>query len=69
MTTATLQSPLPRLIDRRTGEVWQILSISTTSDGFRLASAVLVDGDHDGAEPVLDEGGFEVIRSLFLGRA
>ena len=54
------------VVNRRTGERWQIMTINRTSDGFLIANARLVDEDD---MPLLDESGFDVVHSLFLGQA
>jgi hypothetical protein len=54
------------VINKRTGERWELLQVNRTSDGFLLGSARLVD---DEGEPILDDGGWPIIKSLFLGQA
>lgn len=52
--------------NKRTGERWLVLEVNRTSDGFLIGSGKLVD---DVGEELLDEDGWPVIKSLFLGRA
>lgn len=55
------------ITDARTGEEWGIVSVAKTSDGFLQGTAFLIDPETgDQAE---DEGGFPIVKSLFLGRA
>ena len=56
---------MPRIITHR-DERWQLDEPTTTSDGFLLATGFLLDENDD---IVLDEAGFPVFHSFFLGRS
>ena len=55
------------LTDARTGQEWGLVSVATTSDGFKQGTAFLIDPETgDAAE---DGDGYPIVKSLFLGRA
>jgi hypothetical protein len=55
------------IVQRNDGSVWSLGAPTKTSDGFLLATGILVDPET--LEPAEDEDGFPVTHSFFLGRA
>lgn len=52
---------------RYQGQPWQLTETTRTSDGFLLATGVLIDEEFD--TPALDDDGFPILHSFFLGKA
>lgn len=63
-TAVSLRPAAPRLWFR--GVLWEVISIARTSDGFLLGTAQMIDSQTE--ETVLDESGFPILHSVFLGR-
>lgn len=54
-----------RIVERRDGSQWRIISGSRTSDGFLIGTAVLLDPET--GDELQDESGFPILHSVFLG--
>lgn len=54
------------ILQRHDGSRWSIGAPTITSDGFVLATGTLIDDDDNA---VLDDDGFPVMHSFFLGAA
>ena len=54
-----------RVFVRSDGSEWRVISVTRTSDGFLLGTAVLLDPDT--GDELQDESGLPVLHSVLLG--
>lgn len=55
------------IVTRDDGSRWRLGAPVRTSDGFLLATGIMIDDNDD--DVLDDDSGFAVVHSFFLGRA